>query len=140
MLTPCSSCDFYDVNSSFCRQLNIVTKAQDCPIHSTKWGVCEKCGRLLLRSQGVVSENGEFRCEACSQSTCRNCVHSNCAFIEDKSLPDYVMQISQQGPVTVQKQVLNPEKLAKHCKNCHCFSDEIGCMKQCGKCNNYQYV
>ena len=107
-------------------------------MHSKNIITCPKCGNRVHRSQGVVLENLEVVCENCSHSTCANCKNCGCAFVEDKSMPDVVMQTIQQGNMTMQQQVKNPEKIRKHCTNCPCFHEEIGCLKPFGKCINYQ--
>ena len=141
MLTHCSDCNFYNTNENWCQQFNLHTKSTDgCPIHSSNIINCSKCGGPLHRSHAVATPDGRILCEKCSHSSCNTCKYSQCAFLEDKTLPDTIIETKQNGPMTIQQQVMNPEKIRKHCLSCRCFSEEFGCFKQYHCCDKYENV
>ena len=134
----CSTCNSFDAPSSWCRQFNLKTKSTNsCPVHSNNIITCQICGGQLIRSQGVILQDLTVVCEKCAKPSCGTCKYNTCAFVEDKSMPDTIIETKQNGPMIMQQQIMNPEKIRKHCLSCHCFSEEFGCLKQYQDCNNY---
>ncbi len=43
--------------------------------------------------------------------------------------------------MTMQSVVMNPERIRETCqKNCKCWNDEMGCLRQNGTCGQYKEV
>lgn len=103
--------------------------------------VCERCGRPLVQTFIDVSEDTPyFLCAACAKarSTCQGCVNSDqCFFMEDTTvqLPQMVFETRQEGPMTVQMQVPNPERIKLTCEQkCICWDKED---QWCGRLDDY---
>ena len=75
-------------------------------------------------------------CNHCLQTlgTCHTCLQAQvCPFETDTSisLPKVILKTETRGNMTIQTQQLNPERIAKTCVNCLCWSKEENyCMKQ----------
>ena len=101
---------------------------------------CSYCGNP---DAPVVNQEGtEFYCLRCKDlfGTCAMCVNAEiCPFqTSDIDIPPIVMQTIRQGPVTMQQQIKNPDRIRETCqKLCPCFHEEFACLKENGTCGNY---
>ena len=100
---------------------------------------CKICGAAET-SLLVFDYNQEYHyiCEPCFKKldTCATCSHTNCTLEQDNSMPTYVFQTIQQGMMTMQTQVKNPELVKKHCPSCKCMvknDNPKGAPYLCGK-------
>lgn len=81
-------------------------------------------------------------CESCAilQHRCDLCAFgagTNCAFASyEGPLDKYIMIQQTQGPMTVQRQIENPEVVKQTCGNCQCYHDSICCRAPGGWCQN----
>lgn len=140
MNKTCRNCTSRRIEDSFCQLFNIQVEesTKACPLHSTT--VCAKCGRPIQREK-VLSNKGIY-CLNCTLllGTCTGCQHStSCAFQEDPTpIPKTVVKTFQQGPMTLQQEIANPDRILETCaKNCKCYNEEFGCMRQYESCKEY---
>ena len=103
---------------------------------------CNYCGKP---ASTVVDSEGNCSCVNCYQQfyTCRMCENgSMCEFETNPSpLPKVVVQTIRQGPVTMQTQVKNPQRIEEFCQKCLCWnSEENYCGKEDGWCKKYHEV
>lgn len=95
--------------------------------------ICKLCGKQVEGAQLCYSVDLE-------EVFCNNCIYLlggcyscgnvvSCAFEQDPSpLPKIVVQTVQQGNMTMQTQIRNPEREAITCKTkCPCWNEEWGC-------------
>lgn len=103
---------------------------------------CDWCSGLMLKADAHIMGDGVVLCARCAESiwSCKGCKQSaQCRFESDPSpLPMYTVQRIQQGPMTVQKQVKNPEREKALCTTCECWHEGEGCMRQFGSCENHK--
>ena len=114
---------------------------------------CERCGMTIPAQEVVLSACGEFFIPFCKNcvslfGSCTMCENEeNCGFLHDPDpMPKAVMQRrvvnTPRGQMTLQEQVLNPERKKKFCTSeiCACAHDEIGCCKtnEFSTCSNYK--
>lgn len=107
---------------------------------------CKLCGRPCSKDAIVCVEPFVYTiCRNCHSlaGTCNLCSHSlTCDFETNPSpLPKQVQQTIRQGNMTMQSVVMNPERIRETCqKNCKCWNDEMGCLRQNGTCGQYKEV
>lgn len=66
-------------------------------------------------------------------------MREECEFETNPStIPKVVQQRIQQGPMTSIVQVKNPTRVEMFCKNCKCFDEEFGCLKENSCCGDWQ--
>lgn len=103
---------------------------------------CDWCNELMLKADAHIMSDGVMLCTRCAESvwSCKGCKESaQCRFETDPSpIPKYTMQRIQQGPMTVQKQVKNPEREKALCTTCECWCEGEGCMRQFGSCEKHE--
>lgn len=114
---------------------------------------CERCGMAIPAREVVLSACGEFFIPFCKNcvslfGSCAMCENGeNCGFLNDPDpMPKAVMQRrvvnTPRGQMTLQEQVLNPERKKKFCASeiCACANDEIDCYKtnEFSTCPNYK--
>lgn len=142
----CATCAFWLPEGSMCKILKRkVDKEYDsCPGYtsSTDIETCSFCGRKILSSSVVWhKENDEWKiyCDSCNKAmhtctTCKRC--GECDFQTNPStIPQVIRQRVQQGNMIMETDQVNPARIEITCKkNCKCFSEEFGCMKQ-----NFQF-
>jgi hypothetical protein len=101
--------------------------------------VCNYCGRQL--PPFVISDDA-LVCMNCYQQfyTCRMCEMGHlCEFETNPSpSPKVVFQTIRQGPMVIQHQVKNPQRVEQFCHKCLCWNTEKGyCGKEDGWCKKY---
>lgn len=119
-----------------------------CPHYqTTEIQKCGICGRAALKMPLLQTKGNEWKyiCGDCYKQldTCALCAkHAYCAFKQDPSpIPLMVMQTVQKGPMLMQTQVPNPDRVAATCKICACWNTELEqCNRAGGFCSNYQEV
>ena len=103
---------------------------------------CDYCGSLV--PPFVINEDALVCMNCCkSFTTCRMCEKVyECPFETDPSpLPKVILQTMQQGPMTVQTQVRNPERVKQFCFPCECFDKEdLICRREDGWCPSYTEI
>lgn len=109
---------------------------------------CAICGGHIMGQPILdLDKEGKYHklCVSCSQkSQCEICFYANrCDFNNRQIHPElqpYVMKVIRQGPMTVQNQVINEERIKVVCKTCKCYNPEDKesyCRKGKMKCSNY---
>lgn len=109
---------------------------------------CDVCGLALPISAAVVyfrnTEDINFLCPKCQRNlnTCATCINGNlCDFKTNPiPLPHQVQKTVRKGNAVMSTTIQNPERIKETCqKNCSCWSDEEGCLKQNGWCGAYAF-
>lgn len=146
-MVKCALCGFLDSQKNVCL-VSGQTKEPDkdyCSTGRKTVHKCAHCGILLLNEILTIDSDDQvhFLCDKCALglNTCAACKSINtCSFETDPSpLPKLVQKRIQQGPMTQITQIRNPERENITCrKNCPCFSEEFGCMRQFNYCNNIE--
>lgn len=145
----CISCGFADKDSSHCRLKNYPIgelEKEYCSGHTDTIPTCEWCGRFM-NPTNIYSIDNEFHmiCSNCAELSghCPTCTHSaHCDFEENPiGLPKQVQQQIRQGNSVISTVVVNPERIRETCaKNCKCFSEEFGCLRQnCQTCGEWTF-
>ena len=145
----CATCGFADKGSSYCRLKShpIGNSAKEyCSEYTTIIPTCEWCGRFM-NPTNVYSVNDEIHmiCSVCAGQSglCPTCAHSaHCNFEENPiALPKQTQQQIRQGNSVISTVVVNPERIRETCqKNCKCFSEEFGCLRQnCQTCGEWTF-
>ena len=140
---PCKTCIHRDVaqdGTSLCvylkRPINIEKDGCTWHISNTKVIPCDLCHNNT--EQILIYQTKEdkeiYLCPDCSNKlyTCHTCAYLNvCGFVNDHTMPAYVMQNVQKGFMTMQTKVKNPALVEKHCISCRCSADNNGtCCKE----------
>lgn len=78
--------------------------------------------------------------EAIAFSHCEGCRHStSCLYHEyNGPFPRTITQTKQQGPMTIQQQIPNPELIEITCRRCPCGSDGVCLRQPQGWCQNQE--
>lgn len=143
----CTHCVLPVLNGGICPIFRIKPKDEDkcCPMFKFIMENCENCGQPIVTKTIIdITKEGElhYLCEECSAKTgtCFTCkMREECEFETNPStIPKVVQQRIQQGPMTSIVQVKNPARVEMFCKNCKCFDEEFGCLKESGCCGNWQ--
>ena len=119
-----------------------------CPYYQiTEIQKCKICGKAALKMplNEIKEHNWEPICDECRNkfSTCAACTQIGyCAFQQDPSpIPPTIMQTIRQGPVVMQKEVPNPERIKITCMLCKCWNKELNqCNRNDRLCLNYDEV
>ena len=149
MIKYCKTCVFKTkvqdgTNRDACSQFKILINPEEdyCSQHMSEGSLetCEMCGAQMVASQLVLWYNKDnedkpkYICHDCRTKmySCTTCSYkTECGFMSDHSEPPFVMKTVQQGFMTMQTQVKNPNLIEKHCINCRCSADAQGtCMKE----------
>lgn len=94
---------------------------------------CTQCGKPILGKEVFISADLKaIFCKRCISllGSCYTCEKAaQCAFEQDPSpLPKQVAQVIQQGNVTMQTIIRNPEREKITCQaGCPCWHEEWGC-------------
>ena len=149
-MNKCKDCVWADLNNLICRRLETRLNPDEnkCGYFSSQnnIGQCDCCGNMILINKAIVSieENKTILfCHQCAQKagTCQTCIEkNNCDFQTNPiNLPKQIQQTIQRGPAVMSTTIINPDRVNETCKkNCECFSEEYGCLKQNGTCGGYQ--
>ena len=122
---------------------------QVCPYWIDEIVYCARCGKVIPTKHYPLTHysDGTWKptCENCLKlsGTCGGCSKSStCDFETNPSpIPKAVEKRFQQGPMTQIVQIRNPDRIDISCrKNCECFSEEFGCLRENGTCGKYNCV
>jgi hypothetical protein len=131
-MKTCETCGFRSPNGKTC--LIFQTEMQYCSKHEENPEKCSICGNLMIKNTSIYDSDKEIViCQNCNQmmKTCRFCLNQYCAFEQDPNpMPKVVVQTIQQGNMTMQMQIRNPEREKMFCLTCNCYLEEFGCMRQ----------
>ena len=123
-----------DINSDYCSKWS---DAIDC---------CDLCGNAIpLASLNLVLKKGKRNILICAKclanlDSCNSCANvKECSFETDpSSLPKVVQKQIKNGNMVMTTNIRNPERIDITCrKNCNCFSEENGCLRQFNSCGNH---
>lgn len=145
----CVTCGFADPTKTMCQLtgLPIDNPQKDfCSKHISILPTCEWCGRFM-NPTNIYSIGDEIHriCSNCAAQSgyCPTCTHSaHCDFEENPiGIPKQVQQQIRQGNSVISTVVVNPERIRETCaKNCKCFSEEFGCLRQnCQTCGEWTF-
>lgn len=119
-----------------------MTDGEGCPSHTAQIVKCNLCGNYIVGSAPIVEiDNGKAYniCSNCAQATsCQICVNGGQCLFETSNdpMPKMVNVTQRQGPMVVQTQARNPERVKKLCTKCPCYVNEE-CYKDHLFCNNF---
>ena len=122
-----------------CSKFNIPVNLEKdfCSWHERETDVvpCDICRKGLKPEDTTICQVDDHNLILCNQccsliGKCATCTYQReCGFEKDHSMPHYVMQTIQQGMMTMQTQIKNPELVQKHCPSCRCHVNNQ-CLKQ----------
>lgn len=145
-IKDCAHCALPSLNGGICPVFQ--TKPKDtkdsCPMFKHEIIMCEVCGQpIITRTNIDITENTiHYLCDNClkQSGTCPTCkMRETCEFETNPStIPKVVQQRIQQGPMTSIIQVKNPTRIEMFCKNCKCFNEKFGCLKENGCCGRWE--
>lgn len=141
----CGTCAHRQPQTQNCPLLKRETAdADSCPFHTSQLTKCSKCGVTIIRNSEIFYCGEHTLCLRCQSQhgyceTCRNA--STCSFETDPSpIPKVITQQIQQGPMIIQQQIRNPERIKITCaNNCKCYDSELGCLKENRCCGNWEF-
>lgn len=147
----CLNCAFHEVNPQRCPLIGYSYSGdgnQVCPYWVNELPKCEICGNIDPNYVLFLGKDETKYIKACSQckelsGTCRLCSkNSTCDFETNPSpIPKAVEKRIQQGNQIIVTTVRNEERIRETCqKNCECFSEEFGCLRENGTCGKYEGV
>lgn len=119
-----------------------MTDGEGCPSHTVQIVKCNLCGNYIIGSAPIVEiDNGKTYniCSNCAQATaCQICVNGGQCLFETSNdpTPKMINVTQRQGPMVVQTQARNPERVKKLCTKCPCYVNEE-CYKDHLFCNNF---
>ena len=138
-IKPCKTCILRGATNTgapACTKFKILIgdiESNGCTWHLSESSVCEICGQkkdsVLIWQQEEVEK---VICADCypKMYACHTCVNSSiCGFRNDHSEPQIVNKTIQQGFMTMQTQVKNPNLVEKHCSTCQCSKTDNECFK-----------
>ena len=115
-------------------------KEDSCIHFASEIWICDRCGCQFLPPTAIINLN-EVLCRDCGKNiglcvTCKN--GKTCEFRNNPDpTPHMIPQTVRQGNMIMQTQVPNPERVARYCHSCECFSKELGCLKETGACEKW---
>ena len=145
-IKDCAHCALPALNGGICPVFRTKPKDKDksCPMFKFTVENCEVCGQSIITKTIIdIGEKGElhYLCEECSKKTgtCFTCkMREECEFETNPStIPKVIQQRIQQGPMTSIIQVKNPTRIEMFCKNCKCFDEVLGCLKENNCCGRW---
>lgn len=135
----CETCRIYEKAQGVCRLTGIPMNATKdyCSKHIEEFTLCEICRQPMIPLGYIEVDSDEEvhqYCDRCSKlmHTCQFCPKAQyCAFEMDPNpMPKVVMQTMQQGNMTMQTQIRNPEREKLFCHSCECWYEETGCFRE----------
>jgi hypothetical protein len=132
MNNKCNTCVRLNKQNNVCPLLNILVnpKEHTCPMYAKESTFCDICGKEYIGNAVILTEiKNDVYLAACGQcaslsGTCYTCAQVDCAFQEDKTMPNMIRQRIQQGNAIFEGAVKNPSKIVKFCTSCQCFDSE----------------
>jgi hypothetical protein len=100
---------------------------------------CVTCG-LEVQGGIYLAEEGVKLCAKCGQFAykCEICRNQYCALRNYQGPKPPMVTITQQnGNMTIQRTIPNPEVVKECCGTCSCFKEGSGCFQQVGSCENF---
>lgn len=138
-LRYCITCGLQDPSQRVCRLTGRAIadpQKEYCSNHVREIHQCEWCGSVVLKPT-IYSIDDEYHaiCGKCSEMSglCPTCEHGKyCDFEENPiGISKQTQQQIRQGNQIMITTVVNPERIRETCaKNCKCFSEEFGCLRQ----------
>lgn len=147
----CLTCGFRTLNPQQCPIIGYSyteDRNQVCPYWVNEFSKCAICGRIDPNYVLFLNETETNYIPVCSQckdlfGTCRMCLKSTtCDFQTNPSpIPKAVEKRFQQGNQIIITTVKNDKRVAETCvKNCECFSEEYGCLREYNCCDKYEEI
>ena len=145
----CLNCGYRSLNEKACPLIHCVftENPQVCPYWVAEIVKCAICGNIIPKKNYCLthSKDGTWQptCDNCLKlsGTCGGCSKSStCDFETNPSpLPKAVQKQIRQCNQIMVTTVKNEERIRETCqKNCGCFSQEFGCLRENGTCGNYE--
>ena len=143
----CLTCGYRSLNEKACPLIHCVftENPQVCPYWVAEVPICEVCGQV--DPQALLTQKSDTTwihiCHNCSNKsgTCGGCSKSTtCDFETNPSpIPKAVQKQIRHGNQILVTTVKNEERIRETCeKNCGCFSQEFGCLRENGTCGKYE--
>lgn len=142
----CKTCGLLDVVQNVCRLYKKIVnpEADYCSEYNENPQACDYCQRYVPNEALNIVFNGDkthFMCPRCASAinTCNFCEELNyCDFeTNPSSVPKIIKQEIRQGNFISVQTVKNIERIRLTCQNgCKCWSEDFGCMKEFGYCDN----
>ena len=137
----CETCKVCVKEKGICQRHGIAIpvdlKKDYCSKHVDEIIICEVCRQPMIPPGIIeVDKDGNVHqfCDRCNQlmKTCATCPKVQyCAFDMDPNpMPKVVMQTVQQGNMTMQSQIKNPERIKLFCHSCKCWNEDAGCFRE----------
>ena len=146
----CLNCAYHTLNPQKCPLIGYAYSGngnQVCPYWAHELPKCDYCGRIEQDCSILEATDGNWKrlCHDCRSKlgTCAMCKKSiTCDFETNPSpIPKAVEKRFQQGNQIMVTTVKNEERIRETCrKNCKCFSEEFGCLRENGTCGKYEGV
>ena len=146
----CLNCAFRTLNPQQCPIIGhryTEDRNQVCPYWVNELPKCEVCGKIVPDSMFTQKSDGSWIriCKNCQSKsgTCGGCSKSSiCDFETNPSpIPKAIQKRIQQGNQIMVMTVRNEERIRETCqKNCECFSEAVGCLRENGTCGKYNCV
>ena len=148
----CFTCGYRSLDATKCPLIGFQytdDRNHVCPYWTGDLIKCSRCGKILVSPNVIYSQSpdGTWKamCNDCVSlfGTCGGCTKSYyCDFESNPSpIPKAVEKRIQQGPQIIITQIPNPERIDMTCrKNCECFSEEFGCMRNLNTCHKYEEI
>lgn len=144
----CLTCGFHTLNPQQCPLIGYQYAEngnQVCPYWTEELPICGVCGEInpIYALTQKADESWIRICKNClsKSGTCVMCLKSTtCDFETNPSpIPKAVQKTIQQGPITTVTTVKNIERVRETCqKNCECFRENFGCLRESGNCEKYK--
>lgn len=140
----CITCGLADPSKQKCQRTGAPIanpQTEYCSYHLKELSKCDWCGTPVIIPiiysvpHDDNTEEQHLICHNCLQKSglCLTCKHgAYCDFEESSStLPKQVQKQIRQGNQIMITTVVNPDRIRETCqKNCKCFSEEFGCLRQ----------
>lgn len=146
MIKKCRSCGLADLAQNVCQMFRMLINPDEdyCSKHQEKEVIktCDVCGRVIIGHSTIVygkDESIKLLCDNCytAVGTCALCENAKyCAFEQDPSqIPIMIQKQVRQGNMSMVTTVKNPARIEITCKkNCKCYSEEKGCLREFNHC------
>lgn len=144
----CGQCALPSLKNGICPVFNQVPNLTHaaCPMFEREIICCGVCNSAIIPSKSaiIMDNSTTYICDNCrlALSSCIGCKNGqSCAFENDPRPDKYIPKSIRQGNTIIQTQIPNPEIIRETCqKDCKCFSQENGCLRQNNCCGNYQLI
>lgn len=147
----CLTCGYRNFNPQQCPLIGYQYTENDtnavCPYWVDEVVTCAVCGQIIPKKNYCLThfKDGTWKptCDNCLKlsGTCGGCSKSStCNFETNPSpIPKAVQKQIRQGNQILVTTVKNEERIRETCeKNCGCFSQEFGCLRENGTCGKYE--